>query len=152
LHEVGAVDAIVDVAAAVVGLRLLKVDEVYVSPLPLGRGQVKGRHGLLPVPAPATLELIARANAPIAEGEGPAGELLTPTGAAILTTLGEFRRPAMRVQQTGSGAGGRDPGGRPNIIRAWLGEADVPLRRMRVIETNIDDMTPELLAYTQERL
>lgn len=152
LHEVGAVDAIVDVAAAVVGLRLLRVDEVYVSPLPLGRGQVKGRHGLLPVPAPATLELIARAGAPIAEGEGPAGELLTPTGTAILTTLGQFRRPAMRVQQTGSGAGGRDPEGRPNILRVWLGEADVPLRRMRVIETNIDDMTPELLAYTQERL
>jgi uncharacterized protein (TIGR00299 family) protein len=152
LHEVGAVDAIVDVAAAVVGLRLLRVDDVYVSPLPLGSGQVKGRHGVLPVPAPATLELIARAGAPALEGEGPAGELLTPTGAAILTTLGQFKRPAMRVQQTGSGAGGRDPEARPNILRVWLGEADTPLRRMRVIETNIDDSTPELLAYTQERL
>jgi uncharacterized protein (TIGR00299 family) protein len=152
LHEVGAVDAIVDVSAAVAGLRLLGIDQVYVSPLPLGHGQVKGRHGLLPVPAPATLELIARAGAPIAEGEGQAGELLTPTGAAILTTLGEFKRPAMRVQKTGSGAGGRDPDGRPNILRVWLGEADTPLRRMRVIETNIDDMTPELLAYAQERL
>ena len=58
----------------------------------------------------------------------------------------------MRVQHTGSGAGGRDPEDRPNILRVWLGEADAPLRRMRVIETNIDDMTPELLAYTQERL
>jgi uncharacterized protein (TIGR00299 family) protein len=152
LHEVGAVDAIVDVSAAVVGLRLLGIDQVYVSPLPLGHGHVKGRHGLLPVPAPATLELIAHADAPIAEGEGQAGELLTPTGAAILTTLGEFKRPAMRVQKTGSGAGGRDPEGRPNILRVWLGESDTPLRRMRVIETNIDDMTPELLAYAQERL
>jgi uncharacterized protein (TIGR00299 family) protein len=152
LHEVGAVDAIVDVAAAVVGLRLLGVEDVYASALPLGRGQVTGRHGVLPVPAPATLELIAHAGAPIVEGEGPAGELVTPTGAAILTTLGQFKRPAMRVQQTGNGAGGRDPEGRPNILRVWLGEADTPLRRMRVIETNIDDMTPELLAYTQERL
>jgi uncharacterized protein (TIGR00299 family) protein len=152
LHEVGAVDAIVDVSAAVVGLRLLGIDQVYVSPLPLGHGQVRGRHGRLPVPAPATLELIAHAGAPIAEGEGQAGELLTPTGAAILTTLGEFKRPAMRVQKIGSGAGGRDPEGRPNILRVWLGESDTPLRRMRVIETNIDDMTPELLAYAQERL
>jgi uncharacterized protein (TIGR00299 family) protein len=152
LHEVGAVDAIVDVAAAVVGLRLLGVEDVYVSPLPLGRGQVRGRHGVLPVPAPATLELIARAGAPILEGEDPVGELVTPTGAAILTTLGSFRRPAMRVRQTGSGAGGRDPEGRPNILRVWLGEAETPLRRMRVIETNIDDMAPELLAFTQERL
>lgn len=152
LHEVGAVDAMVDVAAAVVGLRLLGAEEVYVSPLPLGRGQVRGRHGVLPVPAPATLELLARAGAPIVEGDDAIGEFVTPTGAAILTTLGTFRRPAMRIERTGSGAGGRDPEGRPNILRVWLGEADTPLRRMRLIETNIDDMSPELLAYAQERL
>jgi len=152
LHEVGAIDAIVDVTAAVAGLRLLGVSDVYVSPLPLGSGQVKGRHGLLPVPAPATLELLSRARAPLATGENGPGELLTPTGAAILTTLGRFERPAMRIQSTGSGAGGRDPEGRPNILRVWLGETDAPLRRMRVIETNIDDMTPEQLGFVQERL
>jgi uncharacterized protein (DUF111 family) len=98
LHEVGAVDALVDVTGAVAGLRLLGVEEVYVSPLPLGRGEVAGRHGILPLPAPATLELIARAAAPTVDGEGPRGELVTPTGAALLTTLGRFQRPAMRIE------------------------------------------------------
>jgi uncharacterized protein (TIGR00299 family) protein len=152
LHEVGAVDAMVDVTGAVVGLRLLGIEDVYVSPLPLGHGEGRGSHGTLPLPAPATLELVARAGAPVAEGEGPRGELVTPTGAALLTTLGRFLRPAMRIQKVGYGAGGRDPEGRPNVLRVWLGETELSGRRMRVIETNIDDMTPELLSYTQELL
>ena len=152
LHEVGAVDALVDVTGAVAGLRLLDVQEVYVSALPLGRGETTGRHGVLPLPAPATLELIARAQAPIADGEGPRGELVTPTGAALLTTLGRFQRPAMRIDTVGYGAGGRDPADRPNILRVWLGETEPAGKRLRLIETNIDDMTAELLAYTQEAL
>jgi pyridinium-3,5-bisthiocarboxylic acid mononucleotide nickel chelatase len=152
LHEVGAVDAMVDVTGCVVGLRLLGVDSVYVSPLPLGYGEGRGSHGALPLPAPATLELMARAGAPIVEGEGPRGELVTPTGAALLTTLGRFERPAMRVEKVGYGAGGRDPADRPNVLRVWLGESEPAGKRMRLIETNIDDMTPELLAYTQESL
>jgi hypothetical protein len=152
LHEVGAVDAMVDVTGCVVGLRLLGIEQVYVSPLPLGHGEGRGSHGTLPLPAPATLELVARAGAPIVEGEGPRGELVTPTGAALLTTLGRFERPAMRINRVGYGAGGRDPEGRPNVLRVWLGEAEMAGRRMRVIETNIDDMTPELLAYAQESL
>ena len=152
LHEVGAVDALVDVTGAVVGLRLLGVDEVYVSPLPLGRGETKGAHGVLPLPAPATLELLAAANAPTVEGEGARGELVTPTGAAILTTLGRFQRPALRLGRVGYGAGGRDPADRPNVLRVWLGEAEPTGRRMRLIETNIDDMSPELLGYLQESL
>jgi uncharacterized protein (TIGR00299 family) protein len=152
LHEVGAVDALVDVTGAVAGLRLLNIDDVYVSPLPLGHGEVRGVHGVLPVPAPATLGLIARANAPTAEGEGPASELLTPTGAAILTTLGRFQRPGMRLQRVGAGAGGRDPAGRPNVLRLWLGESETPGRRLRLIETNVDDSTGELLGYVQESL
>lgn len=152
LHEVGSVDALVDVTGAVAGLRLLGAAEVYVSSLPLGHGQVKARHGILPVPAPATLNLIAAAAAPIAEGEGPRGELVTPTGAAILTTLGKFQRPAMNVLAVGCGAGGRDPDDRPNVLRVWLGESETDLRRMRVLETNIDDMNPEMLGYVQERL
>jgi uncharacterized protein (TIGR00299 family) protein len=118
----------------------------------LGHGEGRGSHGALPLPAPATLELIARARAPIVEGEGPRGELVTPTGAALLTTLGRFERPAMRVDKVGYGAGGRDPEGRPNVLRVWLGETEPAGKRMRLIETNIDDMSPELLAYTQEAL
>ncbi len=152
LHEVGAVDALVDVSGAVIGLRLLGIDDVFVSPLPLGHGSVRGAHGFLPVPAPATLGLIARANAPTVEGEGARMELVTPTGAAILTTLGRFQRPAMRLLKVGAGAGGRDPEGRPNILRLWLGEAELPGVRLRLLETNVDDTTGELLGYVQEAL
>jgi uncharacterized protein (TIGR00299 family) protein len=152
LHEVGAVDALVDVTGAVAGLRLLGVEEVYVSPLPLGRGETSGRHGALPLPAPATLELVARAGAPTVEGEGPRGELVTPTGAALLTTLGRFQRPAVRIESVGYGAGGRDPADRPNVLRVWLGETEVAAKRLRLIETNIDDMPAEQLAYAQESL
>jgi uncharacterized protein (TIGR00299 family) protein len=152
LHEVGAVDAMVDITGCVAGLRLLGIEQVYASPLPLGHGEGRGSHGALPLPAPATLELVARAGAPIVEGEGPRGELVTPTGAALLTTLARFERPAMRLNRVGYGAGGRDPAGRPNVLRVWLGETEMAGRRMRVIETNIDDMTPELLAYAQESL
>jgi uncharacterized protein (TIGR00299 family) protein len=152
LHEVGAVDALVDVTGAVAGLRMLGIEEVYVSPLPLGHGDTKGQHGLLPLPAPATLALLADANAPVVQGEGPRGEFVTPTGAAILTTLGRFDRPAMRLESVGYGAGGRDPADRPNVLRLWLGEAETPGRRMRLVETNIDDMAPELFGYVQEAL
>ncbi|HLF78511.1 MAG TPA: nickel pincer cofactor biosynthesis protein LarC [Dehalococcoidia bacterium] len=152
LHEVGAVDAMVDVSGAVAGLRLLGIDEVYVSPLPLGHGEIKGAHGVLPLPAPATLGLIARVNAPTVEGEGPRGEMVTPTGAAILTTLGRFQRPAMRLESVGCGAGGRDPTDRPNVLRLWLGQAEVAGRHLRLLETNVDDTTGELLGYVQESL
>ncbi len=151
LHEVGAVDAMVDITGAVAGLRLLGVEHIYVSPLSLGRGEAKGSHGVIPVPAPATLELLAMAGAPTAAGESP-GELVTPTGAAILTTLGRFERPALRLQRVGYGAGGRDPADRPNVLRLWLGETTAETSSMRLVETNIDDMSPELLGYVQERL
>jgi uncharacterized protein (TIGR00299 family) protein len=151
LHEVGAVDAIVDIAGAVAGLRLLGVEFVFCSPLPLGSGATEGRHGALPVPAPATLELVAMAGAPAAEGLG-AGELVTPTGAALLTTLARFERPALRLERTGYGAGARDPAGRPNVLRVWLGRAATASRPMRLVETNIDDMSAELLANAQEAL
>ena len=152
LHEVGAVDAIVDVTGAVAGLRLLGIERclrLAAAPGP--------RRGAAALTARCRCRrrnagAIARAGAPIAEGEGPRGELVTPTGAAILTTLGRFQRPAMRIESVGYGAGGRDPADRPNVLRVWLGEAETPARRMRVIETNIDDMTPELLAYAQEKL
>jgi hypothetical protein len=152
-HEVGAVDALVDVMGAVAGLRLLGVDELYCSALPTGGGTVTGSHGLLPVPAPAALELLARAGAPLTEAAGEDVELVTPTGAAIVTSLARFERPAMRVSSVGYGAGRRDPTGRPNVLRLWLGERLAAGRSaMLLLETNIDDMNPELFPYVQERL
>ncbi len=154
-HEVGAVDAIVDITGAVIGLRLLGIDEVYVSPMPVGAGTVRAAHGVLPVPAPATLELLTAAGAPLRPGTGePRMELVTPTGAAILTTLGRFERPAMTLSRSGTGAGGRDLPDRPNVLRVWLGETDTreAVRTMLLAETNVDDMPGELFGHALERL
>ncbi|TMG00628.1 MAG: nickel pincer cofactor biosynthesis protein LarC [Chloroflexi bacterium] len=153
LHDVGAVDAIVDVMGTVAGLRLLEVDELFASPLPAGSGTADGPHGRLPVPAPATLELLARANVPLLLADGEGGELVTPTGAAIATALASFERPAMTLERTGYGAGSRDIEGRPNVLRIWVGERiDSGVRQMVLIETNIDDMTGEMLGYACDRL
>ena len=154
-HGVGAVDAIVDVTGVVAGLRLLGVEEVYVSPLPLGSGTACAAHGVLPVPAPATLALLAAAGAPLGPGaDEPRMELVTPTGAALLTTLGRFGRPAMTLTRIGAGAGGRDLPDRPNVLRVWLGEtaAQAALRTMVLVETNVDDMPGELFGHAMERL
>ncbi|MGA2285220.1 MAG: nickel pincer cofactor biosynthesis protein LarC [Dehalococcoidia bacterium] len=152
LHELGSLDTLIDVAGAVAGLRLLGVEQLFASRLPVGRGEVQGAHGTLPVPAPATLQLLAAANAPISDSGEP-GELVTPTGAAIIATLASFERPAMTLERVGYGAGTRDTAGRPNVLRLWLGE---PLPQaesaMLLIETNIDDMSAELLGFVQERL
>lgn len=156
LHDVGALDAIVDVAGAIAGLRLLGARELYCSPLPLGEGEVKGPHGALPVPAPATLHLVSRARAPVRAIARPSeGELVTPTGAAIATALACFQRPPMTVESVGYGAGSRDPAGRPNVLRLWIGETAptaAGTRGMLLIETNIDDMTAEMLGYVAEKL
>jgi uncharacterized protein (TIGR00299 family) protein len=154
MHDVGAVDAIVDVVGAVAGLRMLGAGRLYCSALPLGDGEVSGPHGTLPVPAPATLALLAGSQARVRAGAPPHGELVTPTGAAIVTTLATFERPEMTVEAVGYGAGTRDPADRPNVLRLWLGEAGVDraTRPMLLIETNIDDMTPEMLAYVQAKL
>jgi len=152
LHDAGAVDAIIDVMGAIAGLRLLGAEALFCSPLPLGSGEAAGPHGALPVPAPATLELLRRANAPVRSYSSD-GELVTPTGAAIVTALARFQRPEMTVDTVGYGAGSRDPEGRPNVLRLWLGEAaGGATRPMLLIETNIDDMPGEMLAYVQERL
>ena len=153
-HEVGALDAIVDIAGGVIGLRLLGVERLYCSALPAGGGTARSAHGELPVPAPATLELIAMVHAPLASSRGDRPmELVTPTGAALVTTLATFERPAMYVDAVGYGAGGRDPEGWPNVLRLWLGDAIEPARPgMVLVETNIDDMNPEIYGYVQERL
>lgn len=157
-HEVGAVDAIVDVVGAVVGLRLLGVERVFSAPLVVGSGVARAEHGELPVPAPGTLRLIAEAGAPVAPArQEPAFEALTPTGAALLTTLAVFDRPAMRLTTIGYGAGRRDTPSRPNVLRLWLGEtlaepAATPAARLLLFESNIDDMSPELYGWVQEQL
>jgi uncharacterized protein (TIGR00299 family) protein len=153
LHDVGAVDAIVDVIGTVAGLRLLGVESLYCSALPAGDGEVSGPHGTLPVPAPATLELVRRAKAPLRRSDGAYGELVTPTGAAIVTTLARFERPEIMIERVGYGAGTRDPADRPNVLRLWVGEgASQATRPMVLIETNIDDMTPEMMGYALEKL
>ncbi len=153
-HEVGAVDAIVDVAGTVAGLRLLDIQQLYCSPLPVGGGWAQSDHGRLPVPAPAALKLLANAGAPLRPAPDIEMELVTPTGAALVATLARFERPPMTVRAVGAGAGGREIDGVPNAARLWVGDAlDEPAASvMQLLETNIDDMTPELLAYAQERL
>jgi pyridinium-3,5-bisthiocarboxylic acid mononucleotide nickel chelatase len=123
-HEVGALDAIVDVVGVVAGLHLLSVEQVYASALPLGSGWVRAAHGEIPVPGPATLALLAEVGAPILPDATPA-ELVTPTGAALLAELATWQRPAMRLERVGYGFGKRELA-RPNGLRVWLGRAEQP--------------------------
>jgi uncharacterized protein (TIGR00299 family) protein len=152
LHELGSLDTLIDIVGAVAGLRLLGVEQLFASPLPLGRGEIDGAHGVLPLPAPATVELLTSVGAPVSESDAPS-ELVTPTGAALLAQLARFERPAMTLERSGCGAGSRNPPGRPNVLRLWLGEQrSASGGAVLLIETNIDDMSAELLAYVQERL
>ena len=153
-HDVGAVDAIVDVTGACVGLELLGVQAVHVSALPLGGGVVDGPHGKMPVPAPGTAELLR--GFPVVD-TGVKAELVTPTGAAILTTLAlsAGRMPAMIVAAVGYGAGTRDLPGIPNVLRCFVGEtvdAAPGDETILQVETTIDDMSPQLYEPLIERL
>ena len=152
-HEVGAVDSIVDTVGAVIGLEALGVERVYASSLPLAGGTVRTRHGVLPLPAPATLELLAAVGAPTRAAPAE-GELVTPTGAAILAELATFEQPSLRVRRVGYGFGTREfPW--PNALRLWLGEpvaGGLIQDEVVLIETNLDDASPELLGYAMERL
>ena len=151
-HEVGAVDAIVDVTAAALALELLGIDRVTCSPVAIGHGTVDSAHGRLPLPAPATFELLVGVpTVPAHVG----WETVTPTGAAILkTVVDEFGAlPPMTVERIGYGAGNDRPGPLPNVLRAVLGSAS-GMRGDRVvtIETNLDDFVPEHFDYLMERL
>jgi len=151
-HEVGAVDAIVDVVGAVCGLKRLGVEAVYASPLPLGRGFARSAHGKLPLPAPAVVELLR--GVPVV-GASTDGETVTPTGAAILTTLAKSfgPPPTMRLLAAGYGAGRRDAD-YPNALRVLLGETEetAVAETILSIETNIDDMNPQLYEHVFGRL
>jgi len=138
-HEVGATDSLVDIVGAAVGVHHFGFKEIHCSPLPMSRGSVKCRHGTLPVPAPATLELLR--GVPL-EGTDVKGEMVTPTGAAILTEIcGRFGScPLQSVKSAGTGFGDRRIKGRPNMLRLLVGEGFAAV----AIETDIDDMNPEL--------
>ncbi|MFH1126664.1 MAG: nickel pincer cofactor biosynthesis protein LarC [archaeon] len=151
-HEVGAIDSIIDIVGAVVGIRKLGIGRIYCSSLNVGSGSVKCAHGVMPVPAPATAELIK--GVPV-YSSGVVGELVTPTGAAVITTLADCfgGMPKMRVDKVGYGAGDADFL-HPNMLRVFLGEADggYDADVTDVIETNIDDMSPEYYGHVTERL
>ncbi len=154
-HEVGAVDAIADIVAASAGANWLKVDRWICSPLNVGGGHVHCAHGKFPVPAPATLELLR--DLPV-YSSGVKKELVTPTGAALLRALDvtSSNLPPMAVSATGYGAGSREIPGQPNVLRLIIGEApgsgDKSGVKVGIIETTIDDATPELLAYVADKL
>lgn len=151
-HEVGGLDSVVDICGAVWGLRQMGIERVHVSRVNVGAGFVRCEHGILPVPAPAALALMK--GKPI-YSTGVEKELLTPTGAALLSTLGNAfgSFPVMRVEKIGYGAG-RDDLPHPNVLRVMVGAAE-EIRgdeRVMVIETNIDDMNPQFYDYLMERL
>ena len=153
-HEVGAIDAIMDIVGSCIALEMLGVDEIRSSALPMGRGFIECAHGVIPLPAPAVLELVQGFPVIYQDVEG---ELVTPTGAALITTLaqptvgyGEFH-----ARQTGYGAGKRDFSDRPNLLRVSLGESvqeKLPTDKVALLETNIDDLSPQFYAPLMERL
>ena len=151
-HELGGLDSIVDIVGSIWGLRQLGIDELYVSRVNVGTGFVGCEHGILPVPAPASLALMK--GKPI-YSSGVERELLTPTGAALLTSLGSHfgQMPPMTVEKIGYGAG-RDDLPHPNVLRLIIGTpAEISgQERVTVVETNIDDMNPQLYEYVMERL
>lgn len=153
LHEVSGVDSMVDVMGAVIGLHLLGIEEIYASPLSLGTGFVRCAHGLMPVPGPGTLELLR--GVPVHQTK-IRKELVTPTGAAIVTTLGRGfgPMPSMVIDRVGYGAGTRDLEEQPNLLRIVTGEKRSDFERDQVclIETNLDDLSPEITAYVTEKL
>ena len=156
-HEVGAVDAMVDIVCAAVGSEALGVEEIICSPLNVGGGTVKCAHGTFPVPAPATVELLE--GAPV-YSSGVQAELVTPTGAAIVKILA--RRfaafPEMRIDKSGYGAGSRDFPGHPNVVRLTIGEAASTLAgktasdTVTILEANLDDLNPQVFGYVMDRL
>ncbi|HWR50557.1 MAG TPA: nickel pincer cofactor biosynthesis protein LarC [Bryobacteraceae bacterium] len=152
-HEVGAVDSIADIVGACMGLALLSVDEVWCSPVNVGSGTVDTEHGVLPVPAPATAALLE--GKPV-YARGPAMELTTPTGAAVVSALasGFGPMPPMTVRSSGYGAADRDFTEHANVLRVVIGEAAraAESTTVAVLEANIDDSTPEVLGWAMERL
>ncbi|AFY39724.1 UPF0272 protein [[Leptolyngbya] sp. PCC 7376] len=153
-HEVGATDALVDIVGTCLGLDWLDIDELYCSPMPTGGGTVKAAHGILPVPVPAVLQLWQQRQVPV-YSNGIKKELVTPTGAAIATTLAKDfgEPPAMQLEKISLGSGTIDLP-LPNLLRLWIGhvEISVNLETVMCLETQIDDLNPQAIAYACEKL
>ncbi|PKO01633.1 MAG: TIGR00299 family protein [Chloroflexi bacterium HGW-Chloroflexi-5] len=150
-HEVGALDSIVDIVGAAIGLDYLGIEQLFASPLPYGSGTINSDHGLLPLPAPATLEVLRLINAPLSPSSAEV-ELVTPTGAAILGCMAEFKRPNLVMTHIGIGAGKRDLEW-PNILRLMIGMVpEAEQTEMIQLETNIDDMNPQFFGYLMDKL
>ena len=152
-HEIGAIDSVADVVGACVALELLEVDKICCSAIPLGSGTIECSHGRMPIPAPATAQLVVGAETCAGQSEG---ELTTPTAAAVLTTLAESYGPvpAMKLQALGSGAGTRDSGPIPNLLRVFVGQSCDDGQTDSVVElsANIDDCTGEMIGAAIEKL
>jgi uncharacterized protein (TIGR00299 family) protein len=149
-HEVGAVDSVIDIVGVAWCLDALGIDACFVSPLPSGSGYVDTEHGRLPVPAPATAELLTGFEVLAGDGEG---ELVTPTGAAILCALARPLRPTFIAEAVGCSAGTRRLSDRPNVLRVWIGTADATDEESVIlVEADVDDMTPAAVGYLTERL
>jgi len=158
-HEIGGLDSIIDITSAVIGIKTLGIEEIHSSALPVGKGFVKCAHGVIPVPAPATLELLK--NIPIYSG-GIESEMITPTGAGIIGTLAKSfgERPLMKIERIGYGAGEKEFT-IPNLLRVSIGEKILKVENLKdgyvsdeaiLIETNIDDMNPEFYDYIMDQL
>ncbi len=158
-HEIGGLDSIIDITSAVIGIKTLGIEEIHSSALPMGKGFVKCAHGVIPIPAPATLELLK--NIPTYSG-GIESEMITPTGAAIISTLAKSfgERPLMKIERIGYGAGEKEFT-IPNLLRVSIGEKILKDKNLKdgyvsdeavLIETNIDDMNPEFYDYIMDQL
>jgi len=154
-HEVGADDAIADILGACTAFHSLAAPQVAVLPVALGKGFIRGSHGTLPVPAPATAAILSDSSL-VSHPGSEEGELLTPTGAALLaefTTLPASRLPPGKILAAGYGAGSRETGDVPNLLRVFLMETeDLPWDQVEILETNVDDVSPEVIAYAISRL
>jgi len=152
-HEVGAIDSIIDIVGTLIGIEYLNLDPLYASHIPLGSGFVKTAHGTIPVPAPATIELLK--GVPVYDS-GICHEMVTPTGAALIKNLADSFGPIppMIVQSVGYGTGMRDLDESPNLLRILIGDKQIgqDVETVITLETNIDDMSPEWLGYLMDKL
>ena len=153
LHELGTLDTLVDVVGVIFGLETLGLEKVFCSALPTGSGTLRSQHGLLPVPAPATAAILEATDAPSYPPPSTlpvTGEMLTPTGAAILGTIADFSSPVMQTSSTGYGLGTRNPDAYPNALCLTIGELrDINANSdLLILETNIDDSTGEVLGLS----
>ena len=157
LHELGTLDTLVDVVGGMVGLEMLGREKLFCSSLPTGSGTVNTAHGRLMVPAPATEKILAMTSAPFhapPTNMPSTGEMLTPTGAAILGSVAEFQAPVMTIETVGHGLGTRDPDSYPNALSLTVGTLDEEkvFGDLKLLETNLDDSTGEIIGYVQQTL